>query len=177
MQPTNTFRVYIGNGNYLVCKYEYVQVELKLQQYQFTIDMYVLPIEWPDLVLGIQWLQRLGRICHDYAAMTMEFNWNNVLIVLRDDGTTLPDQISFQQLQVIVDSEEFHSFYEIHFYALDGIDYMNVGSDSLMEFPIKLPVEISVILTKYSCLFLVPNGCFHIGVSTTKSIWYWAVHQ
>nr|GEV91518.1 hypothetical protein [Tanacetum cinerariifolium] len=31
------------------------------------VDLYVLPMQGPDVVLGIQWLQHLGKVMHDYA--------------------------------------------------------------------------------------------------------------
>ena len=42
----------------------------------FTVDLFVLPIEGPNVVLEIQWLQRLGRVYHDYSALSMDFCWN-----------------------------------------------------------------------------------------------------
>ncbi|GKD36702.1 ty3-gypsy retrotransposon protein [Tanacetum coccineum] len=36
-------------------------------------DMYVLPIKGQDIVLGKQWLQKLGKVTHDYSMQTMKF--------------------------------------------------------------------------------------------------------
>ncbi|GJV31266.1 ty3-gypsy retrotransposon protein [Tanacetum coccineum] len=40
------------------------------------MDLYVLPRKGPDIVLGIQWLQNLGKVTHDYLNQTMEFSWS-----------------------------------------------------------------------------------------------------
>ncbi|GKB81671.1 reverse transcriptase [Tanacetum coccineum] len=40
------------------------------------VDLYVLPRKGPDIVLGIQWLQNLGKVTHDYSNQTMEFSWS-----------------------------------------------------------------------------------------------------
>lgn len=73
VQETKIFRVYIGNGDSLLCQFYCPKVDVCMQDHVFSIDLFVLPIEGPDVVLGIQWLQLLGKVSHDYAALTMEF--------------------------------------------------------------------------------------------------------
>lgn len=75
VKPTQPFRVYIGNGDYLICSLYCPQIPLCLQGTTFTIDVFLLAIEGPDLVLGVQWLQSLGKVSHDYKFLTMEFTW------------------------------------------------------------------------------------------------------
>lgn len=48
--PTNGFRVYIGNGDSLVCQHKCVGVLLDLQGITFTIDIFVLPIQGPEII-------------------------------------------------------------------------------------------------------------------------------
>ena len=74
IQPTAPFRVYIGNGDFLLCKYFCPQVALTLQRTVFTLDIFVLLIKGPDVVLGIQW-------CNSWAAsrmITLPYLWNFV---------------------------------------------------------------------------------------------------
>lgn len=70
--PTSGFRVYIRNGNSLVCEHKCVAT-VDLQGSSFSIDFYVLHIQGPDMILGIQWLRDLGRVTHDYGNSRMEF--------------------------------------------------------------------------------------------------------
>ncbi|KAH9649104.1 retrotrans gag domain-containing protein [Citrus sinensis] len=72
IQSTSAFRVYIGNGDFLVCRFHCLEVPIVIQGHEFCLDFFVLPIEGPEVVLGIQWLQRLGRVSTDYSEMTME---------------------------------------------------------------------------------------------------------
>ncbi|KAL5823102.1 hypothetical protein ACOSQ4_021002 [Xanthoceras sorbifolium] len=113
VQATDTFRVYIGNGDFLICRFSCPQVALTMQGHLFHIDLYVLPIEGPDVVLGIQWLQLLGRVSHDYAALTMEFTWNGSPILLRGDLTISPRKISFHQLQALMSHDQVHGLFEL----------------------------------------------------------------
>lgn len=53
IQSIPAFRVYIGNGNFLICRFQCLQVPLVIQGHTFKLDFYILPIEGPDAVLGI----------------------------------------------------------------------------------------------------------------------------
>ncbi|VFQ73335.1 unnamed protein product [Cuscuta campestris] len=97
LHPVPPFRVYVGNGDSLRCAYSCPCTPLLLQGVLFEVDLYLLEIHGPDMVLGVQWLQTLGKVSHDYANMTMEFAWNGATVTLRGD-VTVPRPISFSHL-------------------------------------------------------------------------------
>ncbi|GKD28073.1 reverse transcriptase domain-containing protein [Tanacetum coccineum] len=51
------------------------QVTIDIQGLRMDVDLYVLPRKGPDIVLSIQWLQKLGKVTQDYSMQTMEFTW------------------------------------------------------------------------------------------------------
>lgn len=53
-QDATTFRIYISNDDSLVCRYVCSQVALSMQGHVFSINLYALSIEGPDIVLRIQ---------------------------------------------------------------------------------------------------------------------------
>ncbi|GKE91032.1 retrotransposon-related protein, partial [Tanacetum coccineum] len=55
------FKVYIGSGEPLLCENLCAHVSLEIQGLHIDVDLYVLPMKGPDIVLGIQWLQKLGK--------------------------------------------------------------------------------------------------------------------
>ncbi|GJS12000.1 transposon ty3-G gag-pol polyprotein [Tanacetum coccineum] len=59
---TKAFKVYIGSGESLLCERVCSQVTLCMQGLTIEVDLYVLPMKGPDVVLGIQWLQKLGKV-------------------------------------------------------------------------------------------------------------------
>lgn len=67
------FRAIVGNKDYLRCRIICPQVPVELQGNSFNIDLHVLPIEGPDMVLGVQWLQTLGKVVNDYSSLQMDF--------------------------------------------------------------------------------------------------------
>lgn len=48
-------------------------LEMTVQGYEFSADFFAIPLEGFDLVLGIHWLKRLGRILWDFTVREMEF--------------------------------------------------------------------------------------------------------
>ncbi|VFQ76756.1 unnamed protein product [Cuscuta campestris] len=55
------FRVYVGNGDSLRCAYSCPRTPLLLQGTLFEVDLFLLEIHGLDVVLGVQWLQTLGK--------------------------------------------------------------------------------------------------------------------
>ncbi|VFQ83661.1 unnamed protein product [Cuscuta campestris] len=94
LHPVTLFRVYVSNGDSLRYSYSCTRTPLRLQGHLFDVDLYLLEIHGPDIVLGVQWLQALGKVSHDYAKMTMEFIWKGENITLRGD-TVEPRPISY----------------------------------------------------------------------------------
>ena len=76
------------------------------------MDLYVLPIEGPDVYLGIQWMQPLGLVSHDYVVMTMEFNWDGSTMVLHGETSLSLKPITFNQFQVLL-HEDIHNLFEL----------------------------------------------------------------
>lgn len=85
IQPTNPFQVSVGHGDTLLCKFLCPKVKIVMQGNEFLIDLYVLHIKGPDVVLGIQWLQNLGEVTHDYACMSMKFLMGKKKVQLQGD--------------------------------------------------------------------------------------------
>lgn len=53
MQSLQEFKVFIGSGEYLVCREVVRQVPLTIQEVTLNEDLYVLSMEGVNIVLGI----------------------------------------------------------------------------------------------------------------------------
>ena len=106
VQAITPFRVYIGNGDFLTCRFLCPKVPINMQGHEFLLDFFLLPIEGPDVVFGIQWLQSLGRISMDYSEMTMEFKWERQSVILLEDPIPNPNMISFNQFQALLSNSK-----------------------------------------------------------------------
>ncbi|KAJ0090873.1 hypothetical protein Patl1_13026 [Pistacia atlantica] len=59
--PTEPFVVQVANGSSLKCQGRFEHVWVILQGIPFTLTLYSLTLAGLDLVLGVQWLEQLGR--------------------------------------------------------------------------------------------------------------------
>nr|GMC89167.1 Transposon Ty3-G Gag-Pol polyprotein [Ipomoea batatas] len=107
------FRVYIGNGDSLRCTVNCEQVPLYLNGTLFPVDLFVLPIKGSEIVLGVQWLQDLGDITHNYAKVSMEFSWLGKNVQLLGDTTPRPLEISAAHLHSLLLKDEVHGCFEL----------------------------------------------------------------
>lgn len=99
------FSVSIGNGDTLVCRHQCPQVAIMIQGYTFVVDLHVLAIAGPSIILGIQWLQTLGKVTHDYANTSMDFEQAGQPISLKGSNFAGSQTISFNYLQTSVQTK------------------------------------------------------------------------
>ncbi|GJX62231.1 ty3-gypsy retrotransposon protein [Tanacetum coccineum] len=145
LQLTKVFKVYIGSRATLMCENVCPQVDLQLQGLDIKVDLYVLPMQGPDVVLGIQWLQQLGKVTHDYAQQVMEFTLSNTTHTLTGDASLRMKKISLHSMQALLDSEEIYGVYECHGFSLQ--DKGAVGGAS--SFTSAVHNEIEQLLVRY----------------------------
>ncbi|KAA8544713.1 hypothetical protein F0562_019440 [Nyssa sinensis] len=75
--PTQSFIVKVANGEQLQCQDRFDKVPISIQGVYFSLTLYSLPLTGLDLVLGIQWLERLGSVICNWKKLTMDFTWDN----------------------------------------------------------------------------------------------------
>ncbi|VFQ78701.1 unnamed protein product [Cuscuta campestris] len=132
------FRVYVGNDESLLCTRQCLNVSLLLQGFQFTVDVYVLPIHGPDMVLGVQWLQLLGRVTHDYANLIMEFTWQDKAVSLRGDPIS-PKPVSLHHFNGLCTANQVAACYELLIFPSP-----NIAPAEGEHWPTDLPEEIEM---------------------------------
>ncbi|GKC46125.1 ty3-gypsy retrotransposon protein [Tanacetum coccineum] len=118
LEPTKAFKVYIGSVESLLCENVCSGVTLHMQGLKIEVDLYVLPMQGPDVVLGIQWLKKLGKVTHDYAQQIMEFTISDTTYMLKGDAALRMTKISLHRMQALLDMGDVYGIYECHGYAL-----------------------------------------------------------
>nr|GEV69837.1 hypothetical protein [Tanacetum cinerariifolium] len=88
------------------------------------VDLYVLPMKGPDVVLGIKWLQNLGKVTHDYAKQTMEFTLVNTKYSLQGDESLRMKKISLHHMQALLETEGVYATLEYmgHIISRHGVE-------------------------------------------------------
>nr|GEV46985.1 putative zinc finger, CCHC-type [Tanacetum cinerariifolium] len=79
-----------------------LRVALDIQGLKMDVDLYVLPMKGPDIVLGIQWLQKLGMVTHAYSNQTMKFSWSRRDYALKGEESLWLKQISLRQMRALL---------------------------------------------------------------------------
>ncbi|XP_019157771.1 PREDICTED: uncharacterized protein LOC109154433 [Ipomoea nil] len=148
------FQVYIGNDDTLGCRHVCPVVEVCMQGFAFAMDLHVLRIVGLDVVLGVQWLQSLGSVTHDYSKMTMEFQMGSINVKLKGDSGLNNQPISFNQLQAMVTNGAIQTLYEIH-----HINTTDVAEPTQMQpTPPTLPEPFRDLLLEFSPIFEPPKS-------------------
>lgn len=94
VEPLSMFRVFIDGGEFLVCKEVCRQVPINLQNVVLTEDLFRLNMGGANIVLGIQWLERLGLVTMDHQTLTMEFVVRDKTVRLQGDPHLADSEIS-----------------------------------------------------------------------------------
>jgi len=100
--PCSRFWVATGCGSFLVYPVCCKDTPLFFQGITVLVDLFMLPIEGHDIVLGFPCLQSLGKVAHIYSSLTMEFNWNGVPVTLVGDPSLTTHSVSRHQLQALI---------------------------------------------------------------------------
>lgn len=96
--PINPFGVKIANGEVISCPERYDAVDLQIQECNFQITLFSLPLRGLDLVLGVHWLQQLGPMFCAWSQPLIRFQWeghDRVLVGLQGQSA---QQIESQAL-------------------------------------------------------------------------------
>uniref|UniRef100_A0A3Q7J7N5 Reverse transcriptase domain-containing protein n=1 Tax=Solanum lycopersicum TaxID=4081 RepID=A0A3Q7J7N5_SOLLC len=77
------YRISISNGEKVQCLGVCTGVTISIGEHNFIVDLYVIPLGGFDLVLGVKWLQSLGPILWDFAALTISFSVEGKSVLLQ----------------------------------------------------------------------------------------------
>ncbi|KAL1551486.1 hypothetical protein AAHA92_19326 [Salvia divinorum] len=148
------FRVYVGNGESLLCSHVSKDTVVDLQGHIFRINLHILAFHGPDIILGMDWLESLGRVTHDYVARTMEFVRDDSLIVLRG-SSFIPHQISVHAFTALLSHRDQHELFEIVAVPQNSV---REQSAQPLEFQDDLPSPIQRVLQDFAALFSPPEN-------------------
>ncbi|KAL1546909.1 hypothetical protein AAHA92_23444 [Salvia divinorum] len=143
------FRVFVGNGASLRCSYACLRTQITLQDHEFTIDFFILQVEGPDVILGVQWLQELGDVTKNYRDLTMKFDGEQGPVFLQGEGAELR-QISYNSLFSLIGHEPEAEVFEI----------IPVVEEPTLTDATTPPINprLQSVLEKFVTVFDIPTG-------------------
>ncbi|XP_058752398.1 uncharacterized protein LOC131625563 [Vicia villosa] len=150
--PIPHFSVMVGNGSHLQCEGICNNVKLVLQEHQFKLPFYLLPIEGADIVLGMAWLRTLGTIQADFSIPSITFNHNNSPMTLQGDSATLPKHTTFHQFKQLVHQDSIASLHLMIFHP-SPTSIPHTEPHPLQNLPKDTPPQLAKLLHKFSKIF------------------------
>lgn len=144
LHPLPEFHVYIGSGEYLICRGLCEQVTICVQEATIKQNLYVLTMEGANIVLGIQWLETLGVVKTNYKELTMEFELLGKTIRIQGDSQVTETAISGKGLRRLVARQEVAYFCQL---VCDN----PLQNTSVTE-------EIAEVLNEFNDIFSEPVG-------------------
>ncbi|XP_042027297.1 uncharacterized protein LOC121774499 [Salvia splendens] len=154
LSPIRPFRVLVGNGESLPCTHISRGTKLTLQGTLFLVDLHILAHHGLDVILGMNWLESLGKVSADFVKKTLEFTHGGRTVFLQGLMPG-PKQISLQSLYALTTQSADNEFYEI---VLIDSATEGVSTAEQESFPPDLPSDIMEVLTAHRGVFDQPRG-------------------
>lgn len=150
---TTHYGVIMGTG--LTVKREGICKGVVLELLELTVKEDFLPLELGslDVVLGMQWLKRMGTMKVDWPALLMTFKRDGRKIQLKGDPSLTQKEVTFKRLSRAWDPLDQGFLVELR--AITTVD--GDGSNEAGEqFP-DVPMEVKNLLTEFDTLFRQPD--------------------
>lgn len=154
LQQVRPFRVYVGNGESLLCSWQTKQTRIVVQNHVFMVDLHILPCARAGRDSGRVWLKSLRRVTKDFEAGTLEFVKNGEHVCLKL-VPPLIQQVSLRRFASLLALRESQELFEL--VQLPPKERETVAVSAL-SFPKDLPDEILAVLESHGRVFGVPSG-------------------
>lgn len=125
-----------------------------MQAIPFSIDFHILDIHWSDIILGMAWLESLGKVSADFVGKTLEFKTADTSHIIRGYQPQ-PRQVLLQTLFTLSAHSSVHELYELLPLA-EGSNAPSSTED--VGFSDDIPPSIRSVIEKFCSIFALPTG-------------------
>jgi Retroviral aspartyl protease len=80
---TNPMIVMVANGDRMVTDSKCESLQFSIQGQEFQHDLRVLPVKGYDVILGLDWLSKLGPMCIDWEKKWVQFEMKGKTVKLQ----------------------------------------------------------------------------------------------
>lgn len=133
-QQTRPYEVTVGNGSQVqgpgVCK----EVTMEIQGLQLQQSFYLSELGGVDIVLGIEWLESLGKVKVNWQPLTMRIERDSKVICLRGDPLLSRTLVSLKPILKSANAGEQGSF---EFEELTMWRYILLPNHNLLFFTLR----------------------------------------
>lgn len=103
VEGRNTFDVALGNGAIIRGRGVCPEVVLNLGVIEVKEKIFPLALGSTDVILGIDWLEKLSNITTNWKLQTMQFRWNGGKVVLRGEPALGRTMVSLKAMIKLIE--------------------------------------------------------------------------
>lgn len=154
VETMDAYGVVLGTGGVVqatsVCK----DVNLTIANLSITHDFLPLPLGSADVILGVTWLEMLGKVVFYYKLSEMEFSLGEWVVILQGDRSLVRSQVSLKSIMKTFEKEDQGVSIE-----LSAVVQWGVGEarEHIADYLSKLQPEIQKVLQSFSVVFEPSN--------------------
>ncbi|XP_009113103.2 uncharacterized protein LOC103838420 isoform X1 [Brassica rapa] len=141
-----SFDIQLGNGVTVQSSGVCVDVQFQLANAEFTSDFITLELGMVDVILGIQWLETLGKCEVDWKAQELSFVHNGNKVTLFGDPTLHCSKLSMKSLAPISTTD-----------VKGRVELYTSASEVTLPIPC-IPLTLAKLLESFDHVFALPTG-------------------
>ena len=112
VKEAGRMKVAVADGNRIAVTGKIENFRWEFQGQQFLSAFMVIPLGGHDMVLGVQWLAKLGPITWDFEKLEMRLKWGNQKVLLTGIQPGSVRELKFKKKHQIRDSDmQLHMIY------------------------------------------------------------------
>lgn len=149
---TKEFGVSLGTGDAVQGKGECKEVVLELPNVTVVEDFLPLQLGSSDVILGVQWLEKLGTMTANWKTQTLQFTLNGQLVKIQGEPSLTRTQVSLKARLRTLRKEKQGYVIELNHISSQPSELL---SDSVIQ---SSPKFLQPVLHKYAQVFAMPKG-------------------
>ncbi|XP_077219753.1 uncharacterized protein LOC143853943 [Tasmannia lanceolata] len=144
VENSDKFEVKVANGRTLTSTGKCSNMKIFVQDQELVTDLFLLPLDGCDIVLGAQWLLTLGDITWNFSKLIMQFSLNGKRVTIKGKGGGSVTTISNHRMEKLVQKE-----HEVFLVQLQRLESFETATEA---------EEMEVLLLEFAELFVEPKG-------------------
>lgn len=105
---------------------------------------------------------KTGKVTHDYGQVSTEFEWQGKTVKLQGEPVSVPQPVTFSQLQALISTSNVEQCYELHqIKPLHDKPVEKKVENEDQKYLVDLPEELIAVLSKFQILFEEPKTLPH----------------
>ena len=158
LQAVKSVKVTVANGADLHCTAWCPEFTWKMQGRDFCADVYLLPLDNYDLILGTQWLATLGDIMWNFTKLQMSFMLQGQLCQLQGEKEGQLNTMDWEHMAKLLGRTQQLSSMQLlstaELWSIQGSDSINLDTNV----PPQQFQRLQELLTSYADVFSEPVG-------------------